>query len=229
LPDSVTVAQQVRSLSCTTDLRVHMLHLQWDDRCKNGFNTFSVRTATYERRGDSEPLQFYCNEQGQQVPLGLVNRGSNLLDDTAIAAHFPGVAALVAYRLMAPHGPLHYFVNTTYMAGDRDCWGYRKDEQRRARDSGLPLWRLSVEQARALGHTCSLVAAAEKPCAGAMPWLMDGKEHELASARRSAVWPEATDEDLCLPKEVLEQLLHARLPGVVQDFRRHLESAGLAY
>lgn len=57
----------------------------------------------------------------------------------------------------------------------------------------------------------------------------EGKERQLDYARSAAVWPEATDEQLRLPKEELTKLLEARLPGLMADFRADIEAAGFAW
>lgn len=54
----------------------------------------------------------------------------------------------------------------------------------------------------------------------------EGKERELDAARRAAVWPDATDEQLSLPKDELKALLEARQPALVAEFRELLERAG---
>lgn len=53
-----------------------------------------------------------------------------------------------------------------------------------------------------------------------------GKERDLDAARRAACWPEATDEQLCLPKDELKALLEARLPPLQDDFRKAMEEVG---
>lgn len=57
----------------------------------------------------------------------------------------------------------------------------------------------------------------------------EGKDRQLDLARSSAIWPEATDEQLCLPKEELTALLEARLPQLVADFRAQIKACGLAW
>lgn len=57
----------------------------------------------------------------------------------------------------------------------------------------------------------------------------EGKERELDKARRAAVWPEATDEQLMLPKEELTKLLETRLEGLVAEFREQVEACGLLW
>lgn len=54
-----------------------------------------------------------------------------------------------------------------------------------------------------------------------------GKERELDAARIAAVWMEATDEELCAPD--LKEKLEARLPGLLLEFKKDVESLGLVY
>ena len=54
-----------------------------------------------------------------------------------------------------------------------------------------------------------------------------GKERDLDAARRSAIWPDATDEELIEPG--LEQRLADRLPALLEDFQAAVESLGLTY
>lgn len=55
------------------------------------------------------------------------------------------------------------------------------------------------------------------------------KERDLDAARRSAIWPDATDEQLCSSKEELTALLEARLPALLKEFRRDVEAFGFTY
>jgi hypothetical protein len=55
----------------------------------------------------------------------------------------------------------------------------------------------------------------------------EGKERELDAARRSAVWPDATDEELTAPD--LKEKLSARLPALLAEMRRDVESLGLVW
>ena len=57
----------------------------------------------------------------------------------------------------------------------------------------------------------------------------EGKERDFEAARNSAVWPEATDEQLSLPKEDLKKLLLERLPALMQDFKAEMEKLGFTY
>lgn len=55
------------------------------------------------------------------------------------------------------------------------------------------------------------------------------KERDLDAARRSAIWPDATDDQLCSSKEMLTALLEARLPALLEEFRRDVEAFGFTY
>ena len=57
----------------------------------------------------------------------------------------------------------------------------------------------------------------------------EGKERNLDHARDSAVWPEATDEELCLPPDELTAKLEARLPKLMEEFKAAVESLGFVY
>ena len=60
------------------------------------------------------------------------------------------------------------------------------------------------------------------------------EEDNLQNARSSAIWPEATDEDLLETGEIwdrsiLRERLADRLPGLLEEFRSAIESLGLTW
>lgn len=55
----------------------------------------------------------------------------------------------------------------------------------------------------------------------------NGKERELDSARSSAIWPDATDEELTA--DDLKERLEARLPALLEEFRAAVESLGFTW
>lgn len=57
----------------------------------------------------------------------------------------------------------------------------------------------------------------------------EGKQRELAHARDSAIWPDATDEQLCLPRAELQTVLEARLPQLIAEFKATMEACGFIY
>lgn len=56
-----------------------------------------------------------------------------------------------------------------------------------------------------------------------------GKERDLAAARNTACWPDATDEQLMLEEPELTALLRARLPGLIAEFRAMTEQCGFLW
>lgn len=56
-----------------------------------------------------------------------------------------------------------------------------------------------------------------------------GKERNLEYARSSAIWPEATDAELCAPADELKAALLARLPALVAAFRADMDACGFAW
>lgn len=56
-----------------------------------------------------------------------------------------------------------------------------------------------------------------------------GKERELDHARSSAVWPEATDEELSVDPEALTEALKARLPALMERFKAVVVGLGFVY
>lgn len=81
----------------------------------------------------------------------------------------------------------------------------------------------NVEEAQAweeaLGH--QLVTLQKRPTA-----YSNGKEPELKLARSSAIWLDATDEDL--KEEGLEKRLRDRLPALVSEFNSRMSAIGFA-
>lgn len=57
----------------------------------------------------------------------------------------------------------------------------------------------------------------------------EGKERELDGAREAAVWPDATDEQLSVPKDELKQALLDRLPALMKEFKADVEELGFVY
>ena len=56
-----------------------------------------------------------------------------------------------------------------------------------------------------------------------------GGVRDLDAARRCAAWPEATDEQLCLPTEELKALLEQRKDALTAEFTAMIESIGFSY
>jgi hypothetical protein len=197
--------------------------VRFDDSCKNGHQSFAITGTTHYADGG------YWREDS----CGCIHG--------EIAQHFPELAHLIRWHLVDTDGPMHYVANTTYLAGDRDHNGLLKGETRQIVNgrTGLPSWHLVAFDA--LGKEIPLYElpkyadGAEPPeLAHRLAWkpwgkLGEGKMRELDAARRTACWPDATDEQLSLPREELTKLLEARLPALLVEFKAAMAAAGLEW
>jgi hypothetical protein len=192
--------------------------IRFDDECGNGHNTFTI-TGTIKTEG------------------GRVLAGGCLHEEIALA--FPELAPLIQWHLCASDGPLHYVANTLFHAGDRDHNGLRKGERRQIINgrTNKPAWHLAwidsgVERPL---HEMPKQIDGEKPEHNPVvewrAWYREGegKARELDHARSSAVWPEATDAELSVDREVLRAVLVARLPALQERLRAAIEGAGFKW
>lgn len=211
--------------------------LRFDDECQNGHETFSIT-------GD---LDIFERGRIRDYSGGCIHE--------EIEKHFPELAHLIKWHLVSTDGPMHYLGNTLYLADDRDCHGLRKGEQRQIKNgrTGALCWELVAVNAPGVlvsgtptgdkyreAETLPLFildknADGEKPPVAPRlewrPWMQtgDGKERELDAARRSAVWPDATDEDLSQPRELLQAALEARLPALLESFKVDMLACGFVW
>ena len=57
----------------------------------------------------------------------------------------------------------------------------------------------------------------------------ESKPRNFEGARHSAIWEDATDEQLSLPSEELKKILVARLPELMANFKKDIEAIGFIY
>ena len=193
--------------------------VRYDDQCGNGHNSFGITGAQYRKRrnGTWEEDSFGCMHE-------------------TIVKHFPELAPYIKWHLCSSDGPMHYIANTLYQASDTDCWGLRKGEKRQLKHGGeIPVWEAVVEDAKGIFHALSThtfpwVHAHEKPANNGsiqyVPHMVvgEGKEPNLEHARSSAIWPEATLEQL-----QDERALKDRLPQLLAEFKEAVESLGFTF
>lgn len=155
-----------------------------------------------------------------------------------IKEHCPQYAYLIKWHMCSIRGPMYYVENTIYLAGDRDHWGLRAGEFRqhtsRGRDQnggveGVLNWKLELPEGLRRD-----VYAAECPPPVTLTWQPNGitgvgKKRELDAARQVAVWPDATDEELMQEPEALKAALLARLPKLMEEFRKDMASIGFTF
>lgn len=227
--ETVLTKRQVKQFRAETPNSVIVAEVRYDDECGNGHNTFAITAEVYEPHAQrGEPTVTHTN--GRKMWLNACG-----CCHEEVAKHFPQLAPLLKWHLVSSDGPMHYVANTVYHAGDRDCWGLRKGEFRQHTSRGLqnggvagvPNWVLDVPSFNERD-----VYAVEKPKPVTLEWKPsgmtgEGKERDLAAARSCAVWPEATDEELTAPG--LAERLQARLPALMAEFKKAVESLGFVY
>jgi len=218
---SILTKKQVREYRKTFEEngRKYLLKafVRYDDSCRNGHNTFVVT-------GELDDITYSI----KAVAGGCLHE--------EIRKHFPDLRPLLKWHHCTSEGPLHYIDNTIYHASNRDHWGLLAGEFRQHTSrgkyqnngvEGIPNWELEKPDVKD-------VYATECPKPITLTWkpsgiIGHGKERDLQEARSSAIWPEATDEQLCQTKEQLEEMLKARLPKLMQEFRTMIESLGFVY
>jgi len=181
--------------------------VRYDDQCGNGHNSFSI-TGDIDRR---EKMR-WRDDAG-----GCIHE--------EIAKHFPDLIPLIKWHGCSSDGPMYYLVNTQFLVGERDCWGLLAGESRQLRNgkTNQLAWKKEGPHGRP-----SYMDADEQP-EGYVAWcrIGDGKPRQLDAARRAAIWPDATDEELIA--DGLAERLAARLPALLEEFRFAVESIGFTF
>jgi len=198
--------------------RTIIAQVRYDDQCGNGHNSFAITGETYtgEHRSGESTVK---HESGRTLWLD----SCGCIHDK-IAKHFPQLAPLIKWHLFDATGPMHYVANTIYHAdehGPTHAWVYftgQNDPLEIGESKERLLGYMTVPDARkAEGQPGYRVQWDEKTV----------KTRNLDHARSSAVWPDATDEDLTAPG--LKERLEARLPQLLVEFRAAVESLGFTY
>jgi hypothetical protein len=185
--------------------------LRFDDGCRNRHQSFAITSNIKLPKAHD------------------IEAGGCLHDE--IAKVFPELAPLIKWHLFDTTGPMHYIANTVYLAGDRDYNGLRKGEQRQIRNgkTGQLCWQLTGDKLPQ--YVDSDTCPEAKSTYAYVPWMKtgEGKERQLDAARMAAVWPEAPDEILTAEPEILRAALIERLPALIADFRKAMESCGFEW
>lgn len=216
--------------------------VRYDDECNNGHNSFSITGtiyrlfSSYEYRLDTKNGCSILIRENDNKIISL----RNLIVESCgcihkyIEKYFPELSHLIKWHHCSSEGPMHYVANTVYLAGDRDHCGLKKGEFRQHLSKGkfqnngvegVPYWEIESPEV-------SKIYSKEKPKDITLKWkpygiTRDGKDRELELARESAIWPEATNEELTAPG--LEERLKARLPKLLEEFKKAIESIGFIY
>jgi len=180
--------------------------LRYDDRCKNGHNSFSIT-------------------------LDATHSGGCMHDE--IAQHWPECAHLIKWHLMSDDGPMHYVANTLWHSSAKDHNGLLAGEVRQLRNgrTGEPVWQAVVFDKDGIAQQVKGYSWIDSPVKpendGNIEWIAynqigEGKPIDLEAARHCAIAPNATLEQL----QDKDWLL-ARLPQLIADF--HADMAALSW
>jgi hypothetical protein len=209
---SVLTKSQTKKFSKVVgNLKIEAI-VRFDDSCNNGHNTFSITGQTWGK----DRYGYWREETG-----GCIHN--------EISEHFPELSHLIRWHLCSTDGPMYYIANTVYLAGDRDYNGLKAGEFKPINDKdGMPLWNLNIPREVQTRY----LPSSEKPAALTFEYerfgrVGEGKARELDKARSSAIWPDATDEELM--SDDLKDRLAARLPTLLEDFRKDIEAIGFTW
>ena len=180
--------------------------VRYDDQCGNGHNSFAITGAQYRKNG---------NGAWSEDSFGCMHK--------EIAKRFPELAPLIKWHLTSSDGPMHYIANTVYHAlehGPKHAWV--------SYDGGQDPMKVLTSIS---GHDylkAEFAQLVEGKAGYTVKWdAARAKTRNLDYARSSAVWPDATDEELTAPG--LELRLRARLPKLMEEFQHAVESLGFTY
>jgi hypothetical protein len=267
LPESkLTKSQKKTNTIKTSDGGKLKIEIRFDDECGNKHNSFAI-TADYwspERVDRREPDSCGCQHD-------------------LIIQEYPELAKYIKWHLCSTDGPMHYIANTTFHAGNLDCWGRSPGQPSRFEygirfngskvthsipakfaaylkaqvENGVKTFEVvtiphtrepktfspnySINDFTQVWHEAPFkdITSAAEFTEGLNTESFElvklavefstGKERDFDAARHCAIWPEATEEQLSLPKEELTKLLNARLPGLMAEFKADMEELGFTY
>jgi len=218
--ESILTKNQTKTMSKVIGNERLSVVIRYDDECNNGHNSFAI-TATL-----SEKIPYKTKyTTWRKVSWGCQH--------DEVKRFFPELEPYLKWHLCSSDGPMHYTANTLYFASDKDYNGLRKGEKRQIINgrTKLPSWILATidengEEVKPDRYLDSETEPTITYTTKYIPWcrIGEGKEPELELARSSAIWPDATIEQL-----QDKDLLLARLPKLLQEFKEAVESLGFVY
>ena len=207
---SILTKKQTTKLSKTIPLKSYgykeqgqiVVEIRYDDRCGNGHNSFAITGEVRRLRNMTDAI----------ISCGCIHED--------IKKHFPKLTKYIKWHHMSSDGPMHYVANTVYHASNRDCYDLLEGEHHQIVNgkTGLPCWVLKGADVPKYIDSDGQPEAPEAAKYVPFERIGEGKAREFDRARSTAIWPEATDEDLSQSKEDLNKALEARLPALIKNF-----------
>lgn len=181
------------------------LFIRYDDRCNNGHNSFSITADIFtEKQSKNSKNPYMCGCCHDEIKIA-----------------FPEFAHLIKWHLMNSDGPMYYIENTLYHAdehGPNSAHVYFNEpitgkslllEYCDEKDL-IKYW----DESKKIFKSGYIIKWDEKTA----------KKANLEGARKTAIWPDATIEQLrnkCL--------LIARLPDLIEQFKKDIEAIGFIF
>ena len=238
LPESVLMKNQVKYYPFRINTnQVGIVDLRYDDQYGNSYNTFSItgtvinlKPAIVGAWGNYliESLQDDCKEH---YPVFYYNDFVNGLPDRYIdscgcihdvIAKYTPFNNLIKWHLCSSDGPMHYIANTLYHASQVELYDYFVElhDPLLGRDKyGIMLGLFTPEKIEVIKERYKdfdiRVEKTPRCCNHSV---------DLDAARSSAIWSDATLEQVSN-----EELLKARLPALMQEFKQVIEGLGFIY
>jgi len=180
--------------------------VRYDDNCGNGHNSFAI-TGEIERKREGKN--------------GWADDSCGCLHEE-IVKHFSELAPLIKWHLCSSDGPMHYIDNTIYHAtaiskDQGQHFVYLHNEEPKVRETLLGIY--STKDAERLRTQYGKDNLRWEPYHNAL-----AKDANIDHARSSAIWPDATLEQL-----QSRQALEMRLPALLTEFRVAVESLGFTF
>jgi hypothetical protein len=93
------------------DGSILIVHVRYNDECKNGHNTFAITAHHYDRnRANGDPFRIHAKTNDKKY------LGSCGCQHDLVIKHFPELRNYIKWHLTSTDGPMHYFDNTMYWA-----------------------------------------------------------------------------------------------------------------
>jgi hypothetical protein len=93
------------------DGKIIVVHVRHDDRCNNGYNTFSITTNVYEPHVNRGEPTLINERTKKKVWLSSCGCQHDLVKE-----YFPELEHLIKWHLTSTDGPMHYITNSIYWA-----------------------------------------------------------------------------------------------------------------
>lgn len=203
--DTILTKHQEKTFTVENKLGYKLIKavVRYDDRCGNGHNTFSVTGEAYESQREiikNDPTTCGCIHE-------------------IIEKAFPQLVPFIKWHLVSSDGPMHYIENTMYHAKENQAnkaWFYLVDTENKI-NKCLVYTGIDSNESKKLKQTYGdkIVVKVDEKTA---------KQANLKAARYCAVWPDATLEQL-----QNKDLLLARLPDLMLEFKSDVESLGFTF